>query len=48
MNTQNSQGQIENDETPGAEYPNENDSVDTETTKTATISNFMPNILPGD
>ena len=30
INNQDSHSQIENDETPGAEYPNENDSEDTE------------------
>ena len=40
--------QIENDETPGAEYTNENDSEDTITNKTSAISNFMPQVLPDD
>ena len=39
---------IENDETSGAEYPNENDSEDTETNKTFAIPNFMAEILPDD
>ena len=34
--------QVENDETSGAEYPNENDSEDTKTNKTSAIPNFMP------
>ena len=33
--------QGQNDESPGAKYPNKNDSEDTETNKTSTISNFM-------
>ena len=40
--------QIENDETRGAEYPNENDSENTKTNKTYAIPNFMPKILPDD
>ena len=40
--------QIENDETRGAEYPNENDSENTKTNKTYAILNFMPKILPDD
>ena len=34
--------------TPEAEYPNENDSEDTETNTTCAIPNFMPQILPDD
>ena len=33
--------QIEHDEPPAAEYPNENDSEDTKTNKTSAIPNFM-------
>ena len=44
INKQDSHSQIENDETPGAEYPNE----DTKTNKTSAIPNFMPQILPDD
>ena len=40
--------QTENDETPGAEYLNENDSENTETNKTSAIPKFMPQILPDD
>ena len=40
--------QIENDETLETEYPNENDSEDTETNKTSAIPNFMLQILPVD
>ena len=40
--------QIENDKIPEAEYPNENDSEDTETNKTSAISNFTPEILLDD
>ena len=32
--------QVENDKTSGAEYPNENDSEDTETNKTSAIPNI--------
>ena len=39
---------MENDETSGAEYPNENDSEDTETNKTSAIPTFTPQILPDD
>ena len=42
INNQDPQSQIENDETPGAEYLNENNSEDTETNKTSAIPNFMP------
>ena len=38
--------QDENYEIPWAEYLNENDSENTETNKTSTISNFLPQILP--
>ena len=48
VNNQDPHNQIKNDETPGAEYLNENDSEDTETNKTSTIANFMPQILPDD
>ena len=40
--------QIENDETLETEYPNENDSEDTETNKISEIPNFMLQILPID
>ena len=48
INNQGPYSQIENDETPEAEYPNKNDSEDTETSKTSAISNFMPQVLPDD
>ena len=48
INNQDSHSQIENDEIPGTEYPNENDLEDTETNKTSAIPNFMPQILPDD
>ena len=48
INNQNPHSQTENDETAVAEYPNENDSEDTETNKNCPISNFMPKILPDD
>ena len=48
VNNQNPHSQIENDEIPGAEYPNDNDSEDTETNKTSTIPTFMPKISTDD
>ena len=48
IKNQDSHSQIENDETTGAEYPNENDSEDTETNRTSPSPNFMPQILPND
>ena len=39
---------FENDETPRAEYINENDSKDTETKKTSAIPKFMPKMLQDD
>ena len=46
INIQDPCSQIENDEIPGAESPNDNDSEDTEKSKTSTIPTFMPQILP--
>ena len=48
INNQDPHSQIEHDEIPGAEYPNGNDSEDTETRKTCTIPTFMLQILPDD
>ena len=45
IKNQDPHSQIENDETPEAEYPNENDSEDTETNKMSTIPTFMQQIL---
>ena len=45
-NIQDYYSQIENGETTGPKYSNENDSEDTETNKTSVIPNFMPQILP--
>ena len=45
INNQDPHSQIENEETPDAEYSNENDSEDTETKKTSEISNFMPQMM---
>ena len=45
---QDSQSLTENDEAPGAEYPNENDSEDKKTNRTSAIPNLMPKILPDD
>ena len=44
ISNQISHSQIENDETPGAKYPNENDSEDIETNRKSAISSFMPKI----
>ena len=46
VNNQDPQSQIENDETPGAEYSNESYSENRETNKATTTANFMPKILP--
>ena len=48
VNNQDRHGQIENYEIPGAEYPNESDSENTETNKTSALPNFIPKILPDD
>ena len=48
INNQDPQSQIENDETPGAEYSNESYSENRETNKATAIANFMPKILPGN
>ena len=48
INNQDPYSQTENDETPEAEYLNENDSEDTETNRTSTVSRFMPQILPDE
>ena len=48
ITNQDPHSQIEDYETPGTEYPNENDSEETETNKTSAISNFVPKILPDD
>ena len=48
INNQDPHSQIENDEIPGAEYPNNNDSEDAETNKTSTIPTFMSQILPDE
>ena len=46
ISNQGHHSQIENDETPGPEYPNKYDLEDTETNKTSAIANFMPQVLP--
>ena len=49
INNQDPHSQIENDEKPGAEYPNESNSEVRETTsKTSALFNFMPQMLPDD
>ena len=48
INNRDPHSQIQNDETPEAEYPNENYSEDTETNKTSDTPNFMPQVLPDD
>ena len=47
INNQDPHSQIENDETPGEEYPNGSDSEE-ETNKTSALPSFMPQILPDD
>ena len=46
INNKDPHSQNENDETPDADYLNENDSEDTETNKMSTIPTFIPQILP--
>ena len=46
VNNQDPQSQIENDETPGAEYSNESYSENRETNAAISITNFIPKILP--
>ena len=41
INNQDSHSEIENYETPGTEYPNENGSEETETIETSVITTFM-------
>ena len=48
IENQDPHSQIKNNEIPGAEYPNDNDSEDIETNKISTIPTFMPQILPDD
>ena len=48
ITNQDPHSQFENDETPGAEYLNENYSEDTEKNKTSAISNFMTKMLTDD
>ena len=45
IDNQDPYSQIGNDETPGAEYPNESDSENEDTNRTSALSNFMPQIL---
>ena len=42
INNQDPHSQIENDETPEAEYCNEDDSEDTESNRISTTANFIP------
>ena len=48
INNQDPHSQIENDETPGPEYPNESDSEEGETNNNSALPNFIPQILPDD
>ena len=48
INNQGQHSQIENDETPGVEYPIESDSEEKETNKTSALPNFTSQILPDD
>ena len=45
INNQDPHSQIENYETPEVEYPNGNDSEETETNKTSATPNFMSQVL---
>ena len=48
INNQDPHSRIENDETPGAEHPNESDSEEGKTNKTSALPNFVPQILSDD
>ena len=48
INNQGTHKQIENDETPQAEYPHENNSENTDTNENSAIFSFMPKILRDD
>ena len=48
LNNQDSQSQIENDETLGTEYSNESYSEGRGTNKATAIANFTPKILPNN
>ena len=48
INNQDPHSETENDERLRAEYSDENDSDDTETSKTSVACNFMSKILPND
>ena len=45
INIQVAHSQIEYNEAPGAEHPNDIDSEDTEISKTSVIPNFVPQVL---
>ena len=44
INSQDGYSQMENDKTPGAEYPNDSDSEEGETNKKSTFPNFIPQV----
>ena len=46
INNQDPQSQIKKNETLGAEYPDQNDSDNTETNKTSAVPKFMPDTSP--
>ena len=46
INNQDPYSQTENNETPGAEYPNESGSAEGEINRTFALPNFMLQILP--
>ena len=48
INNQDLHSQNEDNEIPEVEYPNENDSEDTEINEASAIPNFMLQILPDD
>ena len=48
INNRDPQSQIEDDEAPRVEYPNENDSESTESNKTSAVPNSIPKTLADD
>ena len=45
ISNQDPHSQIQNDEAPGTEYCNENESEDTQANKISTVPSFIPEIL---
>ena len=44
INSQDGYSQMENDKTPGAEYPNDSDSGEGEINKKSALPNFIPQV----